>query len=135
MKKIVYLCLIVTLAITTVACAGLRFPGVYRLKILQGNYLEQEMADQLEVGMTKRQVRYVMGTPLIQDTFNPDRWDYYFAVRHDGKELKEYHFTVYFEGDSLSHWEGNYEPSQQSAEEEQAEALKTTEKKEAAKFK
>ncbi len=135
MKKILTLSLIVTLIGAMTACSSLRFPGVYRLKIMQGNYLEQEMVDQLEVGMTRRQVRYVMGTPLVKDTFNPDRWDYYFNVRHGEKELREYHFTVFFEGDSLASWEGDYEPTKTTDEETQEEALDKTRKKDEAKFK
>ncbi len=54
----------------------LGFPGVYRIDIPQGNVITQEMVDQLQPGMTKRQVRFVMGTPLVVDTFNQERWDY-----------------------------------------------------------
>lgn len=117
------------------ACSSLKFPGVYRLQIMQGNYLEREMVDQLEPGMTRSQVRYVMGTPLIEDTFSPDRWDYYFHVRHGEKQLSEYHMIMHFEGDVLASWEGDYEPSRKTAMEREREAVEQTQKKEDAKFK
>jgi len=116
------------------ACSSLRFPGVYRISIEQGNYIEEEMVSQLVKGMTRRQVRYVMGSPLVKDSFNRDRWDYYYSVRRDQDTMKEYLFTVFFDGDLLSHWEGDYEPSKASAKESQEEALDAAEKKEAAKF-
>ncbi|MFT7558323.1 MAG: outer membrane protein assembly factor BamE [Flavobacteriales bacterium] len=117
------------------ACSSLKFPGVYRIKITQGNYLEKEMVDQLEVGLTRTQVRYVMGTPLVEDTFTPNRWDYYFHVRHGDKELAEYHMTMLFDGDLLTEWSGNYEPSRKNALEREREAVEEAKKKDDAKFK
>lgn len=136
MKKFLTLSLLIVMCVSTFACSSLRFPGVYRLRIAQGNYIEQKMIDQLEVGMTKRQVRFVMGTPLVEDTFNPDRWDYYFNVRLDEKTLREYHFAVFFdEKDTLVRWDGDYEPTKKTELEAQKEALEQTKKKEDAKFK
>lgn len=58
------------------------FPGVYKLDIPQGNILEKEKMEQVKTGMTKRQVRYLLGTPLIMDSFNQDRWDYYYSHQY-----------------------------------------------------
>ncbi|MGH1471547.1 MAG: outer membrane protein assembly factor BamE [Cellvibrionaceae bacterium] len=92
-------------------CSWLQFPGVYRLQIQQGNIITQEMVDQLKPGMTKRQVNFVLGTALIQDSFEQDRWDYYYSLRDaDGKTTKE-KFTVYFEDDKLTHFSGDYQPT------------------------
>lgn len=92
-------------------CSWLQFPGVYRLEIQQGNIITQDMVDQLKPGMTKRQVNFVLGTALIQDSFEQDRWDYYYSVRDsDGKTSKE-KFTVFFENDQLTHFTGDYQPS------------------------
>lgn len=136
MKKILNISLVSFIVFSMAACSSLKFPGVYRLSIKQGNYIEQEMIDQLEKGMTREQVRYVMGTPLVEDTFNPDRWDYFFNVRLGDKTLREYHFTVFFdENNTLASWDGDYEPSKKSLEEEQKEAVEVQDKKEAAKFK
>jgi len=134
MKNIRFALLIVALLSALVACSSLRFPGVYRIKIEQGNYIEEEMVSQLVKGMTRRQVRYVMGSPLVKDAFNRDRWDYYYSVRRDNETEKEYQFTVFFDGDLLTRWEGDFEPTKVSVKETQDEALEAAEKKDAAKF-
>ena len=91
-------------------CSGLKFPGVYRISVQQGNIIDQEMVDQLELGMTRRQVRFVMGTPLIEDTFNPERWDYYYSLRKGSGELVKKHMQLSFEGDTLASIDGDLEP-------------------------
>ncbi|MEJ2516313.1 MAG: outer membrane protein assembly factor BamE [Gammaproteobacteria bacterium] len=74
----------------------------YRLNIQQGNYLEAEDVAQLEVGMTSSQVRFLLGTPMIADPFNPNRWDYvfYFRVGRTGDETVS-NLTVWFENDKV----------------------------------
>jgi len=126
---------VLTIVVALAACSSLRFPGVYRIAIQQGNYLEDDMIEQLKEGLTKRQVRYIMGTPMIEDTFSADRWDYYYNVKRGDKKLRSNHFIVYFENDRLTHWEGNYTPIKKHVENEQNEALKKTKKREDAKFK
>ena len=64
------------------ACGFIRFPGVYRIDVEQGNIITQELADQLQPGMSRRQVRFILGTPLLEDTFNQDRWDYPYVKRN-----------------------------------------------------
>ena len=72
------LVLIACLAIS--ACSdAIRIPFVYRIDIYQGNIFSQEMVDQLKPGMTKRQVAFIMGTPLVEDAFHSDRWDYVYS--------------------------------------------------------
>lgn len=91
----------VSLLLLLGACSSLDFPGVYRLSIDQGNIITQEMVDQLEIGMSRSQVEYVMGTPLIRDTFNPDRWDYVYTLNEDGKPAERHQLSAFFEGDTL----------------------------------
>lgn len=92
-------------------CSTLEFPWVYRIDIEQGNIIEQETVDQLRPGMSRSQVEYVMGTALLQDTFNNDRWDYVYTLRRgsDGKKTRE-QLTVFFEGDQLTRLVGTYRP-------------------------
>ncbi|CAH0992222.1 Outer membrane protein assembly factor BamE [Sinobacterium norvegicum] len=90
------------------ACA--EFPGVYKIDIAQGNVITQEMVDQLKPGMSKRQVKYIMGSPLLEDTFNNNRWDYYYAVRSQNNPKPEQTMSLYFDGDLLSHFDGNLAP-------------------------
>lgn len=84
---------------------------VYRIDISQGNIVNQEMVDQLQPGMNKRQVRFVMGTPLILDTFEPDRWDYLRSVEwgRTRKRTQE-RVSLFFENDRLVRIEGDLAP-------------------------
>ncbi len=91
----------VSLLLLLGACSSLEFPGVYRLSIDQGNIITQEMVDQLEIGMSRSQVEYVMGTPLIRNTFNPDRWDYVYTLNKEGKPSDRHQLSAFFEGDTL----------------------------------
>jgi outer membrane protein assembly factor BamE len=115
--------LLIALAITCLsACSFVGFPGVYKIDVEQGNIVTQEMADQLKPGMSRRQVRFIMGTPLIEDTFNQDRWDYPYVKRNGLNVLSESLLTVVFEGDSLVTVRGDYLPpawSEQSEPEDE----------------
>jgi len=97
------------------ALAGCSFPGVYKIDIQQGNVVTQDMIDQLRPGMTRRQVRFIMGNPLLTDTFHADRWDYVSTQRTNRRGTVEVrNFTLWFEGDTLARWEGEYFPEQDS---------------------
>ena len=91
------------------------FPSVYRINIQQGNVITQKMVDQLKPGMTKRQVQYVMGTALIKDTFHQDRWDYVHSFQPGGQVRRQENMTLYFDNGLLSHFEGDYAPSNAKA--------------------
>lgn len=99
--------LIVTGLLGLAGCSWFQFPGVYKLTIQQGNIVTKDMLAQLEPGMTKRQVNYVLGTPLIIDSFHQDRWDYFYSVRNSEGETVKRKLTVYFDGDQMTHYEGN----------------------------
>lgn len=89
------------LCTSLMACQNFRFPGVYRVVVPQGNVFDQEMISQLEVGMTRSQVRFIMGTPLIKDTFNPDRWDYTYQVQRGSELSQKKRMSLYFDGNQL----------------------------------
>ncbi len=82
-------------------CSTLRFPGVFRIDIGQGNIITADMISKLKVGMTKRQVEYVMGSAMVQDPFSPDRWDYVYSYETGNGSLLENQLTLYFEGERL----------------------------------
>lgn len=94
--------------VTLSGCSGIGFPGVYLINIDQGNIVEQDMVDQLKPDMTRRQVRFLLGTPIIEDTFNNDRWDYIRVVRRGNDTLLRRRLTVVFEDDVLVDVEGDY---------------------------
>lgn len=80
---------------------------VYKLDIQQGNILERDKVAQIKTGMTKRQVRYILGTPLVIDTFNQDRWDYFYSLKDYSPENRDGTFhqerlTLFFEKGQLS---------------------------------
>ena len=87
------------------------FPGVYRINVEQGNVVTEEMVEQLRPGLNRRQVRYIMGTPLIEDSFHEDRWDYHYLLRNGGELLSETQLTLWFEEDELVRVEGPDAPS------------------------
>ncbi|HSD42285.1 MAG TPA: outer membrane protein assembly factor BamE [Burkholderiales bacterium] len=90
------------------ACNPLNALSVYRMEIQQGNYLTQEMVSQLQAGMTRDQVRFVLGTPLLMDIFHDNRWDYvYRRQRANSREVEERRLSVFFENDRLVRVEGD----------------------------
>lgn len=101
-----------TCAVLLSACSGIgfQFPGVYKIDIVQGNIITQDMVNQLRSGMTKRQVIFVMGTPLIRDPFHQNRWDYVYGFQPGGGERTQEGVTVYFDDNELlARLEGDYE--------------------------
>jgi outer membrane protein assembly factor BamE len=85
------------------ACSGVpRIPGItpYKMDIQQGNYVSQDMVSQLKPGMSREQVRYLLGTPLVADIFHGDRWDYvYWREAPDGKR-EERRVALFFSADN-----------------------------------
>ncbi|MDY7218643.1 outer membrane protein assembly factor BamE [Denitrificimonas sp. JX-1] len=81
--------------------AGCSFPGVHKIDIQQGNVVTQDMVDQLRPGMTTRQVRYIMGSPLIADTFHGNRWDYLYSIQIAGGTRKQERISLIFDENGL----------------------------------
>jgi outer membrane protein assembly factor BamE len=105
------------------ACSTDKIPGVYRIDIQQGNYVSQEMINKLEPGMSKGQVTYVMGSPLLIDTFHPNRWDYLYSFQPGNGDREQRRITLYFNDDeTLDHIEGN---TSVLAREDRAEEVQT----------
>ena len=77
------------------------FPGAYKIDIQQGNVVTRSMIDQLELGMTRAQVQYIMGTPLLQDTFDRNRWDYVYSNQPGDEAREQRTVTLFFENDRL----------------------------------
>lgn len=90
-KSIVLATLLLATALGSSGC-------VYRLNVQQGNLVDQAKVDQVEIGMTRNQVRFLLGTPLVDDAFNRNRWDYLYYVKPGRKPAIEQHWiTVYFD--------------------------------------
>ncbi len=86
-------------------------PLVYRVDIQQGNVVNQAMLNKLRVGMDERQVKFIMGTPLLVDPFHPERWDYLYYVNRSGEDPEKRHVTLYFDEQQLSHLGGDVKVS------------------------
>jgi len=89
--------------------------GIYKLDINQGNFLAQDQVDRLKVGQTRQQVRSILGTSLVMSPFRPDRWDYVYVFKRQGRPLEHRNFAVYFLDDKLARWEGDEMPMSMAA--------------------
>ena len=86
------------LLLSALALAGC----VYRIDIQQGNLVDQEDIDQVEVGMSRSAVQFLLGTPMVADSFHQERWDYpYYLKRGRSRDIERRWFIVYFEGDQV----------------------------------
>lgn len=102
------------LALLAAACGGMpSLPALtpYKIDIQQGNFVTQEMVAKLQPGMTRSQVRFVLGTPLLTDIFHNDRWDYVYYLEKDGKRLEERKLVAVFSGEKLVRIEGDVVPA------------------------
>lgn len=95
------LCVAALIAALLGGCSTPRMPGIYRIDVQQGNVISQEQLAALERGMEKRKVRFILGTPLVADAFNQDRWDYYYSLEKMGEERVQRVISVFFEDDRL----------------------------------
>lgn len=90
----------------------LGFISPYRVTIQQGNFVSSEMVANLKEGMTRDQVRFALGTPLLTDMFHADRWDYVFRLTRGNGELTKSRVTVFFKDDKLARFEGGDLPTE-----------------------
>ena len=95
-----------SILIISLLLSNCSIPRIFQVVISQGNLVDQEMLSKLEIGMTESQVKFVMGTPLISDTFYPDRWDYFTSVTQGDNTYTNQKITLYFEDSKLVSWEG-----------------------------
>lgn len=98
-------------------------PFVYKMTVQQGNIVTEEMVDGLETGMTRTQVRYLLGTPMLTDIFHGDRWFYTYTIRRGHAEMEKRPLVVYFNGDQMVRVEGHILPDSQRAASRQPEEL------------
>lgn len=99
--------IIILMASLLASCSSVPSIAPYKIDIQQGNVVTQEMVSKLKPGMSKAQVRFILGTPLVTDAFHPDRWDYIYVLKKGGKLLEQRKLTVLFEGDALKRLEGD----------------------------
>jgi outer membrane protein assembly factor BamE len=88
------------------------FSLVHVPDIEQGNIVTPEMVALLKPGMSKRQVRFALGSPMLVDVFHDQRWDYLLSIKRRNEPIEIKQFSVYFDGDTLSRFEGDIEPAE-----------------------
>ncbi|WP_347986154.1 outer membrane protein assembly factor BamE [Methylomonas sp. AM2-LC] len=110
-KSVFWLGLIASLTCTACTTVLSNIPGVYKLDIEQGNMIDQSMIDQLRPNMTKRQVQFIMGSPMVVDTFHEQRWDYIYSKEEAGEDRVQKRVSLYFKGDNLQTIQGDFRPS------------------------
>lgn len=86
-------------------------PVIHRIDIQQGNIVAPETFARLKPGMTKTEVRVLLGTPLLTDVFHANRWDYYFRNEKRGQLVEQNRFAVHFENEKVVRVEGGPTPS------------------------
>jgi outer membrane protein assembly factor BamE len=104
------------MAISLTACGGNKWGFPYRADVQQGNWITAEQVAQLQTGMTREQVRFILGTPTLQDIFHANRWDYPYYQKPGYGAPQERKFTVWFENDQLVRWSGDEQPDRQPFE-------------------
>jgi len=117
MRHIVAAALALAAAASLAGCGVPRALGIapYKIEIQQGNFISQEMVSQLKEGMSKDQVRQIMGTPLLVDVFHAERWDYvYSRETTDGRREKR-GFSIFFEDGKVARFDGEAAPPPTSA--------------------
>jgi outer membrane protein assembly factor BamE len=108
----ILICFFVLGILAAVSCSKGIYSLTHHAEVQQGNVVTQEMMDRLSPGMTKRQVQIVMGTPMIVDVFQQDRWDYsYYLLSSDGLK-KERTISLFFENNRLVRTAGDLAPSE-----------------------
>jgi outer membrane protein assembly factor BamE len=99
---------IILLSLLLAACDSISLPDSvslptsYKMDIRQGNFVTAEMREKIKPGMSKSQVRYVLGTPMVSDVFHANRWDYVYRLEQKAQLVEQQRLTLYFENDNLT---------------------------------
>jgi outer membrane protein assembly factor BamE len=113
MKKPLILIITCFTVLWLTACSIADWRLVHRIDVQQGNVISEDALNQLKPGMTRRQVQFVLGSPMIADVFHQDRWDYIYLMQPgSGGEVSKEHVTLFFENDTLARISGSMRPLQ-----------------------
>lgn len=106
--------LAVATSLTLASCTTIltNLPGVYTVDVQQGNMVDQDMIDQLRPNMNKRQVLYIMGSPMLVDFYHQKRWDYLYSAQIEGGDRQQKRLSLFFDNDLLIGVQGDFKPSE-----------------------
>lgn len=125
--------IVLTSLLALTLLSGCGWPRVHKVIVQQGNVITQAMIDKLKPGMTRTQVAYIMGEPVVRNTFNDARWDYVYTLENPGRYELNSSVTMYFANNKLTHFSGDLGPTSAKAPvDEVVEAEEVAEKVEAA---
>jgi outer membrane protein assembly factor BamE len=104
---------LILIAVLLSGCQSVALPGLsaHKIDIQQGNYVTQDMVAKLKPGMSRSQVRFALGTPLVADPFHPDRWDYVYVLHKKGRLVEQRRIVVVFQDDKLLRIDGDVVPA------------------------
>ncbi|MDF1582682.1 MAG: outer membrane protein assembly factor BamE [Methyloprofundus sp.] len=108
--RLIILSISLSSVITACSTIATDVPLVYEIDIDQGNIIDQLMINQLRPNMTKRQVIYILGSPLLIDPFTPNRWDYIYSQQPGHEDRVQQRVALFFNGDNLVHIAGDLAP-------------------------
>ena len=101
-------------------------PFVYKMTVQQGNIIGEETLDRLAPGMSKRQVTFLLGTPLLTDFFHANRWDYTYTIKRGHQAMEKRTLTLYFKDDVLTRIDGDVRPDRKRGETREAPEILVT---------
>lgn len=104
---------VAALAVALAGCTGDKWGFPYKAGVQQGNWITQEQVALLQPGMTREQVRFALGSPTLTSVLHANRWDYPYYFKPGYGNPQERKFTVWFENDRLTRWEGDKQPDLQ----------------------
>ncbi len=102
--------LALALLVATVGCSSSRWGFPYKVSVQQGNWITKDQVSLLRPGMTRDQVRYALGTPMLASALHSDRWDYPYFYRAGNGKVEERTLTILFNGAQLESWRGEEQP-------------------------
>jgi outer membrane protein assembly factor BamE len=111
------LCGVSLASLLLMSCTGIleNFPGVYKIPIQQGNIVNQTMVDQIRPQMTERQVLYILGSPMLVDTFSQRRWDYLYSNQPSGEDRQQKKISILFDDNKqVSGIQGDFKPTSEA---------------------
>jgi outer membrane protein assembly factor BamE len=110
-KLSLFLSLSASLLVTSCSYVLNNLPGVYTVDVQQGNIVDQAMVDQLRPNMNKRQVLFIMGSPMLSDVFHQNQWNYLYSNQPGGDARKQKKITLFFKDDKVVGIQGDFRPS------------------------
>ncbi len=100
----------IAIFLSTLTISGCGYLRPYKIEVNQGNFVTQDQVDKLKAGMTRTQVRTLLGPPLIESAFHTSRWEYSFTLERRGQPITNHEVAVLFEGDALKSWDAKALP-------------------------